>query len=51
MANLIALGKVMHKSIILRYIGWWKSLSAPDDYSKKNMHKYFQQFQSLTMIT
>jgi hypothetical protein len=30
--------------------GWSKSLYAPDDYSTKNMQKYFKHFQSLTMI-
>jgi hypothetical protein len=32
------------------HTGWSKSLCAPDDYSTKNMQKYFKQFQALTMI-
>jgi hypothetical protein len=33
------------------HTGWSKSICAPDDYStKKNMQKYFKQFQSLIMI-
>jgi hypothetical protein len=37
--------------VLSPYTEWSKSLCAPDDYSTKNMQKYFKQFQSLTMIT